>query len=112
MLFYSLLLGTSLGVGAAVFRNAGWMRLVPAGFCWSVFVFHVADAFWSLGSHRGREWVDRVGIFIRGLSFALTAFSLLLTPSLASLILVVSGLVTMIFGRIFWELMWARWRKN
>lgn len=104
LLFYFMLLGASLGVGIGVFRDAGWMRLVPAGVFWAAFVFHLADAFWSLGSPRGREWVDRIGIFIRGVGFALIAFSLLLTPSMSSLILGVSGFVTMMFGRIFWEL--------
>lgn len=112
MLFYCTLLGASLGVGTAVFRDAGWMRLVPAGIFWSVFFFHVAEAFWSLASPGGREWADRIGIFIRGFGFALIALSVLLTPSLSSLILGVSGLMTMMFGRMFWELMLANRPKN
>lgn len=112
LFFYILLLGASLGVGIGVFQDLGWMRLLPAGFFWAVFVFHLADAFWSFGSPRGREWEDRIGILIRGLGFALIAISVLLTPSLPSLILGISGVVTMMFGRIFWELILARRPKN
>jgi len=112
LLFYFLLLGASIGVGVGVFRDAGWMRLVPASIFWAVFVFHFANAFWNLGSPRGCVWVDRIGIFVRGLGFALIAFSVLLTPSLPSLILGVSGIVTMMFGRIFWELILTRRPQN
>ncbi|WP_309387628.1 hypothetical protein [Cerasicoccus frondis] len=105
LLFYFALLGVSLGAGIVCFGEAGFLRLAPAGLMWGVFIFHLADAFWSPFSSRGRDWADRIGIFIRGSGFALIAFAVLTAPSIKTAVLGGIGLILIILGRALWELL-------
>ena len=112
LLFYSGLAGLGLGAGWKSFHELSWFRLAPAGVAWLVFVFSLADAFWNPLSPRGRDWIDRVGIFIRGIGFGFISLAFLLQSRASSVLLIGAGALVTTFGRIFWELLVCRHRET
>jgi hypothetical protein len=112
LLFYVGLAALGLGAGGTIFRELSWFRLASAGFAWLVFVFSLADAFWSPLSPRGRAWVDRIGIFIRGIGFGSVGVAFLLHSRASSALLIGAGTLFIIFGRTIWELWIYRNKKR
>jgi len=101
------LVALTLGLGLAAFPDANVFVTVFAALCWFVACFHFADAFWIPSWGRGRDLVDRIGIAIKGVGFAMISASVLLTPSIGSIAFGFIGLVVVFFGRILWELLVA-----
>ena len=97
-------MGGSLGFGLAFFPDVSIGQKIIASFCWILFCISCISATWALGSSRGIDWIDRMGIFIRGSGFALMAFAVMTAPVLLSVFLSVLGVLLLVFGRAVWEL--------
>ncbi|WP_146600772.1 hypothetical protein [Novipirellula aureliae] len=76
-----------------------------AGLFWLVTYFHFADTVWIPSWGRGRDFVDRIGIAIKGVGFAMISVCTILSPSIGSVVLGIMGLIVLMFGRILWELL-------
>ncbi len=101
------LAGVLLGFGIFAFPDANVFVLAFSSLLWFVAYFHFADAVWIPSWGVGRDFVDRFGIAIRGVGFAMISICALLAPSVLSVAIGFAGLIMMLFGRILWELMLA-----
>ncbi|WP_145092241.1 hypothetical protein [Rosistilla carotiformis] len=76
-----------------------------AALFWLIAYFHFADAFWIPSWGRGHDFVDRIGIAIKGVGFAMISVCVILAPSIGSIAIGLIGLIVILFGRILWELL-------
>ena len=97
------LLGISLGLGIATFHDVAVVRLMFAALFWCVGYVHFADALWIPSWGAGLDAIDRIGIAIKGVGFAMIAVSGVLSDSILSLAIGFAGLFVIVFGRILWE---------
>ena len=104
LLVWFLLTGLSLGAAITYFKGQPVGLLIAGTLFWIGFMFHVADAAWIPSRGRGRDWIDRIGILIRGVGFGLVSVGWFIAPDALSLVLGLAGLIGMIFGRALWEL--------
>ena len=105
LLCHFAILGATLGLGVASFSDRHWARMVIASLLWIGFWFHLADAAWIPQWGTGRDWIDRVGILVRGLGLALCAFAVLASSPVSTILLGAIGIFALMLGRAMWELM-------
>jgi hypothetical protein len=103
-LIWFLIAGGSAGFCIKTFREQHWIILVPAVLFLLVSIFHIAEAVWLPTWGQGRDWIDRIGILVRGIGFAGIAFAAFMAPGAISLVVAVIGLLAIMFGRALWEL--------
>ena len=103
-LLWFLIAGATAGFCVRIFREQHWMILVAAVLFWLASVIHIAEAAWIPTWGQGRDWIDRIGILVRGLGFAGIAFAALLAPGVTSIVAAATGLLAIVFGRALWEL--------
>ncbi|MBB02798.1 MAG: hypothetical protein CMJ47_09140 [Planctomyces sp.] len=105
LLCHFTLLGITLGWGIASFPNCHWLALTFASLIWIAFWFHLAAAVWITQWGKGRDWIDRVGILIRGSSLVFCALAVLVQSPLWSAALGATGIFALMLGRAVWEMM-------
>ena len=108
LLAHSAALGGLIGIALPSLADRPWPLLAIATVAWMGFWFHLAEAAWIPSWGKGRDWIDRIGILIRGSGFALITVSVLAAPAWMSIVLVLLGLVCMILGRAMWEVVCIR----
>ena len=108
LLAHAAVLGASIRIAVPFLLDRPRPLLAFAMIAWIGFWAHLASAVWITSWGTGRDWIDRVGILVRGAGFALiTAGSLATVPWLMITLSLLGG-VLMIFGRALWELAWNR----
>jgi hypothetical protein len=87
LLAHCAALGGSIGIALPYFAGRPWPLLAMATITWMGFWSQLADAAWIHSWGKGRDWIDRIGILIRGSGFALITFSILNAPARTSIVL-------------------------
>jgi hypothetical protein len=108
LLAHAAAFGGSIGIAIPFLPYRPWPLLALAIITWMGFWLHLADAAWIPSWGTGRDWIDRIGILVRGSGLALITAAILSTVSWMSFVLALLGLTCMIFGRAFWELALVR----
>ena len=104
LLAHAAALGGSIGIATPFLPERPWPLLVLATITWIGFWFHLADAAWIPSWGKGRDWIDRFGILVRGSGLAMITVAILVTVPLVAIILALLGLTVMVIGRALWEL--------
>ena len=105
LLIHAVVVGATIGLGIAWMPDRHWSVLVVASILWVAFWFHVAAAAWIPHWGTGRDWIDRIGIVVRGSGFAAGSIAMTVNSVIWSLILAVLGIILVVFGRALWEIM-------
>jgi hypothetical protein len=104
LLAHAAALGGSIGIAIPFLPERAWPLLVLATISWIGFWFHLVEAAWIPSWGKGRDWIDRIGILIRGSGLAMITVAILVTSPLVAILLALLGLVVMGIGREIWEL--------
>lgn len=104
LLMHFAITGGGIGIGLAAFKGKHLIILIGAAIMWVAFMGHFAEATWIPHFGKGRDFVDRIGILVRGLGFLGMTGSLLIMPGWASILLAVFSMGFIVFGRALWEL--------
>lgn len=91
-----------------MFPEPQWVPRTVAICFFLIFYGHFAEAVWMPAWGKGRDWIDRGGILIRGLGYLCFAVEFVVPgrPWVELFWLVGTGLI--LFGRPCWELMVLR----
>ncbi|MFO0913641.1 MAG: hypothetical protein U0795_11840 [Pirellulales bacterium] len=108
LLAHAAALGGSIGISLLFLSDRPWALLVFAMVTWMAFWFHLADAAWIPTWGKGHDWIDRIGILVRGSGLALITAAILSSVTWMSIVLALLGLTCMIFGRALCELVLER----
>lgn len=112
LLFWLTLTGVVMVAGLPLLSDYNIVVQTAVCILWVLFMLSTMDALWALGSTKGRDWVDRGGLFIRGLGFIGLAAFLLLLPGLLSYMFGVTGIFLIVLGRAVWELVVDRPKRD
>jgi hypothetical protein len=104
LLAHAAALGVSMGIAIPFLPDRPWPLLVLATITWIGFWFHLADAAWIPSWGKGRDWIDRIGILVRGSGLAMITVAILVTVPGIAMMLALLGLTSMMIGRTLWEL--------
>jgi hypothetical protein len=104
LLAHAAALGVSKGIAIPFLPDRPWPLLVLATITWIGFWFHLADAAWIPSWGKGRDWIDRIGILVRGSGLAMITVAILVTVPGIAMMLALLGLTSMMIGRTLWEL--------
>lgn len=99
LLAHAAAFGASIGIAIPFLPDRSWPVLALAIILWMGFWFHLADAAWIPSWGKGRDWIDRIGILVRGSGLAMITVAILATVPWMSVVLALPGLLCMIIGR-------------
>ena len=96
--------GVTRGAIDTLFLEHPFYIRVAGSLFWILFMMTNLSALWCLGRLNSRDWVDRLGIFIRGLGFLYLTLECLFYEQFYCLLFGLLAIAHFIFGRACWEL--------
>ena len=104
LIFWFGLTGLTIGVGLPLLSNYPIYIRVAISILWGLFMISNMSAFWALGNPNRHDWINRIGMFIRGLGFLFMAIGFLFVGELWCVFFGFLGFFLLVLGRACWEL--------
>jgi hypothetical protein len=111
LIVHAILVGITIGLGLAAFKDRQLINLVIASFFWICFWLHLANSTWIPTWGQGQDRIDRLGILIRGSGFVAWSFAAIVPSAAGAFFLGLFGLILIVLGRAAWELIEFSWNR-